>query len=206
LGDVSYTFPAIVVRDSPDLVALFQPPGTRCKRRSGVRGGPNGRNMVTWDGSYVDVVTDSSTIHAWVPDDAFWVIRDWTGAEYEGWYINLAEPWKRTAIGFDTADQILDVVVEPDRSSWRWKDEDEVAWAVQHGRYAPEVADQIRRHAHEALARMATALPPFHEGWSDLEPDGAWPMPVLPAGWELIDEKEAERRSTYDAKPTRSRR
>jgi hypothetical protein len=62
-GTVGYTFPAIVVRDSPELIVLFQPSGTTCKRRHGSRG-PKGRNMLVWDGSYVDVVFDQATMHA----------------------------------------------------------------------------------------------------------------------------------------------
>ena len=147
IGKVGYTFPAIVVRDSPDLIALFQPAGTTCKRRTGERGGPKGRNMVAWDGSYEDVIPEISTIHVWVPGDAYWVIRHWNGDAFDGWYINLADPWQRTAIGFDTLDHLLDVVVAPDRASWRWKDEDELAWAVQRAQYAPEQAKEIREHA-----------------------------------------------------------
>jgi hypothetical protein len=188
-GHVGYTFPAIVVRESADLIVLFQPSGTVCKRRTGERGGPNGRNMVRWDGSYRDAIADTSTLHAWVPDDPFWVIRRWDGLAIDGWYINLAEPWRRTAIGFDTLDQILDVVVEPDRATWRWKDEDELAWAVETGRYTSREAEQIRQHGDEALARMASKRPPLHDDWSELEPDAAWPVPVLPAGWEVLDDE-----------------
>ena len=50
-GAVGYTFPAIVVCDTRELMALYQPSGSVCKRRNGERGGPNGRNMVSWDGS-----------------------------------------------------------------------------------------------------------------------------------------------------------
>ena len=187
-GYVGYTFPAIVVRDSPDLIVLFQPAGTVCKRRGGERGGPNGRNMVRWDRSYTDVAAESSTLHTWVPDDPFWVIRHWDGAGLEGWYINLAEPWRRTAIGFDTLDQILDVVVSPDRSSWRWKDEDELAWSVAHGMHPASDAAQIRGNGLAALDRMAANLPPFQKDWSALEPDDGWPVPALQAGWELIED------------------
>jgi predicted RNA-binding protein associated with RNAse of E/G family len=74
------------------------------------------------------------------------VIRRWTGTRFEGWYINLAAPWRRTGIGFDTLDQILDVGVADDPSSWRWKDEDELAWAVQTGRCTRREAEDIKHH------------------------------------------------------------
>ena len=43
-----------------------------------------------------------------------------------GWYVNLQEPFGRTAEGVDTADQLLDLVRTRD-GDWRWKDEDELA-------------------------------------------------------------------------------
>lgn len=185
-GNVGHTFPAIVVRDSPSLIVLFQPSGTTCKRRRGRRGGPNGRNLLVWDGSYVDVVFDRATMHAWVPDDHYWVIRR-TGSRFEGWYINLAPPWRRTSIGFDTLDQILDVEPAADLSSWRWKDEDELGWAVQTGRCPRGEAEDIRRHGEDAVARITTRAMPFHEDWADLEPDPGWSVPSLPTGWERVD-------------------
>ena len=41
---------------------------------------------------------------------------------------------------------------------------------------------------------MRTALPPFQEDWSDLEPDPDWPVPVLTAGWELIEGRKRDHR------------
>ena len=41
------------------------------------------------------------------------------------WYVNLQEPIRHTPIGFDTMDHTLDIVIYPDMSEWKWKDEDE---------------------------------------------------------------------------------
>ena len=181
-GVIGYCLPAIVVADTDRLVALFQPEGTVCKRRTGRRSGPRGRNLLAWDGSHEDIVTDYSSLHVWVPDDAYWVICGWDGAAFDGFYINLAEPWRRTAIGFDTADRILDIVVSPDRSSWEWKDEDELAWAVQASKVTTQQAAEVRRQGTEAVVRMQNGAPPFHE-WSDLQPDPGWSVPMLPTSW-----------------------
>ena len=54
---------------------------------------------------------------------------DWSP---HSWYVNLEEPLRRTAIGFDTLDHELDVIVELD-GSWRWKDEDDLAEAIRRG-------------------------------------------------------------------------
>jgi hypothetical protein len=44
-------------------------------------------------------------IHLW------WLAPDW---RFGGWYVNLQEPIRRTTLGFDYMDQMLDIVVEPD--------------------------------------------------------------------------------------------
>src|SRR5262249_24542348 len=48
---------------------------------------------------------------------------------FAGWYVNLQEPLRRSPVGFDTDDLVLDIWVEPD-GSWHWKDEDELEIAV----------------------------------------------------------------------------
>jgi hypothetical protein len=116
-GDlIGYTFPTIVLRDELDVVALFQPAGTVCKRAGGPRGGPRGRHLSSWDGTHEDVVFERNTVHVHVAGDGFWLIREWDGAGYTGWYINLASPWRRTPIGFDTLDHKLDIEVTDDLS------------------------------------------------------------------------------------------
>ena len=52
-----------------------------------------------------------------------------------GWYVNLQEPMRPSAIEFDTFDQMLDIWIEPD-GSWRWKDWDELIEAEQVGIFA----------------------------------------------------------------------
>lgn len=106
--------------------------------------------------------------------------RAWNGAEYVGWYVNVAAPWRRTPIGFDTVDHILDIQVTDDLSDWSWKDQDELAWAVVHGQVSASKAEAIRQHGNDATARMNARAHPFHDDWSDTAPDPEWPIPVLP--------------------------
>jgi hypothetical protein len=35
------------------------------------------------------------------------------------WYVNLEQPQRRSRLGFDFEDRLLDVFVEPD-GRWRW--------------------------------------------------------------------------------------
>jgi hypothetical protein len=183
-GAIGYCFPAVVVADEASRTVLFQPVGTVCKCRGGSRGGPQGRSLLEWDGTHRDIAVGRTTVHVHLAGDPFWVIRGWDRGAPTGWYINLAAPWTRFALGFDTEDHTLDVVVADDRSSWRWKDEDELAWMVQRGAYSAEHADAIRRNGEAAIARLERREAPFDDGsWSALSIDVKWPRPSLPAAW-----------------------
>src|SRR5205085_851562 len=71
----------------------------------------------------------------------FWnVERD----EFVGYYVNLQEPLRKSsAMCFDSFDHTLDIVIAPD-SSWRWKDSDELDFAVELGLHNATEARQIR--------------------------------------------------------------
>ena len=100
---------------------------------------------------------------------AIWLFGD-------AWYVNLQEPFRRTADGFDTADQLLDLVRTRD-GAWRWKDEHELAHAVDEGFIPEDEAAAIR-----AEARRVIAADPFPTGWEAWEADPSWPLPGLPPG------------------------
>jgi hypothetical protein len=144
------------------------------------------RNLLDWDGSYRDVIVERSTVHVHLAGDPFWVIRGWEDGGIVGWYINLAAPWSRFPLGFDTEDHVLDVVVADDRSSWSWKDEDELVWMVGRGSYAKERAGEIRRNGEAAIDRLEGGEPPFDDAtWSMLAIDREGPIPVLADGWQV---------------------
>jgi Protein of unknown function (DUF402) len=99
------------------------------------------------------------------------------------WYVNFERPRRRTEIGFDTFDLLLDLVVAPDLSDWQWKDEDEYA----QGRRLGIVDDTDHRAVEQAREQVVALIErrqgPFAEdaGWADWRSDPAWPTPVLPA-------------------------
>ena len=103
--------------------------------------------------------------------------------ELVGWYVNLEEPWRESPFGFDTTDHLLDVWIEPDRS-WRWKDEDELAEAVEIGLFTPAKADAIRAEGERAIERIEAWSTPFDEGWETWRPDPDWPLLELPNDWD----------------------
>ena len=101
------------------------------------------------------------------------------------WYINLQTPLARTGIGFDTVDHLLDVVIPLDRSSWAWKDEDELAEAQALGLFTEEDAAWLRYWGERAVEHLLLRLPPFDEPWEGWRPDPSWPTPELPPGWDV---------------------
>jgi predicted RNA-binding protein associated with RNAse of E/G family len=102
------------------------------------------------------------------------------------WYVNLQAPLRRTRVGFDLVDHILDVIVSIDRSAVRWKDEDELQQAIALGMFTAEEADRFRSQGERAVARLVGREPPFHRDWTDWRPDPSWTPAELPAGWDRL--------------------
>src|SRR5205807_6354277 len=115
-GEIGFVFAAVVLEDGPSFTALFQPKGAPCKRRSGERSGPAGRQMLPggWDGRHDDrAFAGPSTARVHPVGSGFAVLRHWDEhrRRYQGWYVNLERPWRRTPIGFDSRDDVLDLTV-----------------------------------------------------------------------------------------------
>jgi protein associated with RNAse G/E len=96
------------------------------------------------------------------------------------WYVNFELPYRRTGIGFDTFDLLLDLVVEADLSAHRWKDEDEYQQARRLGLISDAVHTRVGAARDEVLSLVQTAEGPFAHDWSDWRPSRAWPVPTLP--------------------------
>jgi protein associated with RNAse G/E len=123
------------------------------------------------------------------PGEAYSLWLFFQQGEFASWYVNLEEPGTRwrdgTAVGIDTIDYDLDIVVQPDRT-WRWKDEDEFA---DHLAY-PDVywvTDEaaVRAEGERVLKLVATGEFPFDWTRVDFRPDPTWIVPLrLPSGWD----------------------
>jgi len=108
--------------------------------------------------------------------------------QFRGWYLNLQTPLRRSRIGFDLWDQLLDVVVRPDRT-WFWKDEDQFEDAIRLDVIGSREAAAVRAQG-ESLIRGLDALLPT--GWEDWRPEPGWPVLELPGGWDRVDERTDE--------------
>ena len=143
---IFWAFPTIVVQDSADLVALYLAAGVIGKD---TEKRPTPREMFTPEKiNIVDYQWNTTDVLMLiVPGEAFSTYVMWkTGTkELVCWYINLQEPIKRTSIGFDTMDHMLDVVLSPDMSEWKWKDEDEFSEAEKIGFYSHQKARVLQR-------------------------------------------------------------
>jgi hypothetical protein len=130
-----------------------------------------------WYGSRL-MISERDTAHSvyahWGKDGAF-----------VGWYVNLEDQWRASPIGFDTTDHLLDIWIEPDRT-WRWKDEDHLAEAVEIGLFTLDQAEQIRREGERAIERIEAWTKPFDEGWEHWSSDPTWSQPSIPEGWDIV--------------------
>ncbi len=110
----------------------------------------------------------------------FWRDPDWV---FVGWYGNIQAPLHRTALGFDTADYLLDVSIHPDLS-WKWKDEDEWEEAREHGLIDANLLDEVRQEGERIIAEVAARAWPFDAGFETWRPDPGWTVPRLPTNWD----------------------
>jgi predicted RNA-binding protein associated with RNAse of E/G family len=113
------------------------------------------------------------------------VIRTWRDDRFVGWYVNLEQPWQRTPIGFDSRDDVLDVVATDDLTAVTLKDEDELDFAVHVGHLSAREAAEIRRTAAMVRAEIANRHWPFDEsGWNALRLPIGMPPVELPRQWD----------------------
>ncbi len=187
-GKVWTARPVTVVRDAPDLVVLYLCSGTRWKLPGGSRS-QYAQLLLTGEWQLVDVTWMwGDTLFLIRPGEAHAVIVMWRHAprEFRDWYINLQEPLRRTAIGFDFMDQELDIIVKPDLSGWVWKDEESFQNDVEIGLTTPDQARVIRAEAERVLELVRAKASPFSDGWETWHPPAGWPIPSLPEGWDKV--------------------
>lgn len=95
-----------------------------------------------------------------------WWFFDGDSGAFQGWYVNLEIPRGRTSSSVVRTDGVLDVWVEP-TGSWRWKDEDEFAAAIQAGRFADGQAEMLRAEGERMIALAEAGTFPFDGSHTD---------------------------------------
>ena len=182
--------PLLVVRDDPDLMMFYATMGARWMAPDTTDRGDLIRTKATasswalvertWNETHVLSFTWPGAGHAVLH---FWSER-WSPM---GWYVNVQRPLERFHAGFDSLDEDLDVVIEADRSAWRWKDEDDVALGVELALYSPQDVERFHAEGARGRDRLLEREPPFDAEWADWRPDPSWGPPVLPDGWDRLD-------------------
>jgi hypothetical protein len=183
-GKLWWACPAFVIQDSPGLIAMYWPMGT--PTRSPVRRPTVEDELFNRIQLEARNWTDNDVLSLNPTGSAYSVELMWEAGTHRMrcWYVHLQEPLRRTRIGFDTMDQMLDIVISPDRSGWRWKDEDEFSEAEAIGVYTSKKAQSIREEGERVIGLLNANASPFCDGWEDWTPPAEWGIPAFPAGWE----------------------
>lgn len=171
-----------VVDDSPEHLISYIPEGSPFGFPKGDWPTPSGlhpwSDRSSWQGPGCLMIQR--------PQDAYAVWHFWRnpGRDFVCWYINLQEPFRRTAIGYDTQDLELDLVVYPD-GRWQLKDDELMDQRVEDGRWSAERVAEIRAQGAKIAARLEAGERWWPLEYRDWKPDPAWVVPsALPSGWE----------------------
>ncbi len=183
--------PVTVVHDGDDYTAWYIAVGTKMKGQATADGQKLTRDTpfidreraiggladFTWRGNNALVLTRSGWLSA---ISLFWNAKS---GEFVGYYGNIQAPLVRTMRGFDSADYLLDVVIDPDLTT-HWKDEDEWEEARTHGLMESDLLDAVRVEGERIMTMTSTRAWPFDGSLIAWRPDPAWPIPSLPANWD----------------------
>lgn len=186
---VESAHPVYLLEQTARVIATFEPGNAVGMHSTRPKGGPRGRNLepgTPHTGFAQGIWTGDGVLRVHRPGEA-WSTWRWLGADrtWSGtWYVNLEEPWARSSAGYDTEDWILDVVVADDGASWRYKDEDELEWAVASGRFTTAEIARVRLAGLDAVAVIESRAWPFDFDWNAWLPPAGLPVPALQPGWD----------------------
>jgi hypothetical protein len=176
-----FACPVHVVEDSDDQLVTFIAPGAEFGFVDGDWPTPDHRHpwhgRLSWHGHGCLMVQRPGDHHA--------VFHFWEGPrrDFAFWYINLQAAFRRTALGYDTQDFELDLVVLPDRT-WTFKDRDVLDQRVKEGRFSQELAEWVVHLGDALAAELEAGHHWWDPAWVGWEPDPSWRNPSLTMGWE----------------------
>lgn len=186
-GMPGMTWAARVVQDDDETLALYVPRGTTVMSWQQSPGEPRRLVEREWRRDMLRLMFPGAAHSVW----CFW---EGDGRHFARYYVNMEEPFRRTAIGVDTNDHALDIVVEPDLS-WSWKDLDEFEQLVATGAYSAGFGQEVRAEAARVIDDIEHRRPPFAAGWERWQPPADWSIPRLHPRWQDEPPAPWERRS-----------
>jgi hypothetical protein len=188
-NEVHIARPVTVVRDDPELLAVWMAPGTLCVKPvladgTAVHREPLATRYRKPRATHVEQWWGTGVLKLAQPGEPWSVWLFWKpGWRFKNWYVNLEEPRSRWSKGVDSQDHFLDISVNPDRT-WGWRDEDEFAQAQADGLMDTTLADRVREAGVRAVRLIEEWGSPFRDGWQDWRPDPSWTVPSLPHDWD----------------------
>lgn len=186
-GRIEMCWPCRVVAHGSDLLALFIAAGSPYKagpKKTAAEKRAMRRAMLPPD----EYVWRKDTLRLMFPGKRHSVYLFWDQHEsrrsFSHYFVNLEEPFRATAVGFDTQDHTLDVVITPELA-WRWRDEEELRNHVKEGFYTEALAAAVRAEGEEVISAICERRThPCLDGWAEWSPDPSWRIPEFPAGWD----------------------
>jgi hypothetical protein len=195
-GRIEICWPCRVVVDREDLVALFIAAGSRYKAGP-KRTAAEKRRQPQAPLPPEEYVWRNDTLRLMVPGQSHSVSLFWsaeTGVRrLLKYFVNMEEPVRRTAVGFDTQDHTLDIEVTPELA-WRWRDEQELANHVAEGFYTAALAAAARAEGERAIEAMLRREHQCMRGWSEWSPPAEWRIPAFIGGWDTAPATSWDRR------------
>jgi len=186
-GRIEMCWPCRVVEDRDDLVALFIAAGSPYKAGP-KKTAAEKRRLPRPTLPPAEYVWRTDTLRLMPCGGSHSVSMSW---EVERgtrrllkYFVNLEEPFRHTAIGFDTQDHTLDIEVTP-ALAWRWRDEDELANHVAEGFYTAELARAARAEGERVIDAIQRLDHECMRGWRDWSPPPEWQIPPpFVGGWD----------------------
>ena len=182
--------PVTVVADADEYTALYVPAGAVYKGQATREGRRLDRSLPFLErerlvGGLADTTwTDTNVLMVQRPASLASISLFWDAGtgEFRNWYVNFQAPLARTRVGFDTADYLLDLVVQPDLS-YAWKDQDEFREAREHGLISSGILNAVETAAHRAEQDVLTRSWPYDAGFEGWRPEPGWALPTLGLDW-----------------------
>jgi predicted RNA-binding protein associated with RNAse of E/G family len=193
---IEMCWPCRVVVDDDDILALFIKAGSPYKaapKMTAAEKHAAKRSMLPPD----EYVWRHDTLRLMLPGRHHSVFLFWNDAvgerSFSRYFVNMEEPFRRTAVGIDTQDHTLDIDVTPDLQ-WSWRDQDELDNHVKYGFYTQALAKAARAEGESVIAAITARTHPCLNGWDRWQPNPAWSVPAFPSGWDSAPVTLWERR------------
>jgi predicted RNA-binding protein associated with RNAse of E/G family len=194
-GRIEMCWPCRVVEDG-DVVALFIAAGSTYKagpKRTAAEKRRQSRNALP----QTEYVWRNDTLRLMIPERAHSVSMFWERnagtRRLLKYFVNMEEPFRRTAVGYDTQDHTLDIEVTPDLA-WHWRDEEELANHVAEGFYTAELAAAARAEGEQVIGAIERLQHECMRGWLQWTPPPEWRVPGLLDGWDTTPPTVWDRR------------